>query len=90
MSAKSKDWLAEKHLLLKIGQSIADLNLQESVWGWMSNCLAGQIFETMDEFKDAVRRQWDLITDKYLQSLYRSLPKRYAAVIALGGAMTRY
>src|SRR4051812_9682599 len=67
-----------------------DLNLQENLWSWMSNSLAGKIFKSIDEFKAAVQRQWDSISDKYLQSLYRSLPKRYAEVIARGGEMTRY
>ena len=92
MSNKSKDWLSEQNVSIieDWPKYSPDLNLSESVWGWMSNSLAGQIFESLDDFKAAVKRQWDLITDKYLQSLYRSLPKRYAEVIARGGAMTKY
>ena len=47
----------------------------------------GSVAEGM---KKVMRKVWKGITTQYLQSVYKSMPRRMEAVIAAGGGHTKY
>lgn len=72
----------------------ADLNPIESVWGLMKKRLAGRhlISSTSDTLWAAVKEEWEALraTQGLVSSLYESMPRRVAEVIAGDGHLTRY
>ena len=49
-----------------------------------------QIATSKEGIKKVARKVWKAITPEYLNSLYESMPRRMAAVIAAGGGHTMY
>ena len=57
----------------------------------MSNAVVEQNPQTFDEFNDIlVDVWWYKIPQSYIQSLYKSMPRRIDAVINADGRMTKY
>ena len=68
-----------------------DLNPIENLWSFMSNAVVEQNPQTFDEFNDIlVDVWWYKIPQSYIQSLYKSMPRRIDAVINADGRMTKY
>lgn len=67
-----------------------DLNIIENVWGFMTSRMAGLPCSGAVDLRTLVVRTWDSITDRDIEHLYASIPKRYKAVIDCNGAPTRY
>ncbi|ETV69561.1 hypothetical protein H257_14797 [Aphanomyces astaci] len=67
-----------------------DLNPIENVWGVLARQvdLNGKQFDSVAELKVAIKREWENISQNYLQELIRSMPKRCVHVIQAKGGKT--
>uniref|UniRef100_A0A8R1EVX5 Uncharacterized protein n=1 Tax=Caenorhabditis japonica TaxID=281687 RepID=A0A8R1EVX5_CAEJA len=69
-----------------------DLNLIESVWGILASSVykTGKQYNSISEFKDAVKTEWSKIHPSYLENLSHSMPNRIFQVIQNNGGFTSY
>lgn len=67
-----------------------DLNLIENLWGWVQQEVDKMGCITFDEFEAAVKSKLAAVSKKHLTNVWRSMPKRLAAVIKAGGGPTKY
>ena len=69
-----------------------DMNIIENVWLYVKRKLQTRVgtIKSKDDLFAEIQRIWMDITPAYIQSLYKSLPKRILNVIRLKGYMTKY
>uniref|UniRef100_A0A8R1EIE1 Beta-lactamase domain-containing protein n=1 Tax=Caenorhabditis japonica TaxID=281687 RepID=A0A8R1EIE1_CAEJA len=69
-----------------------DLNLIESVWGILASSVykTGKQYNSISEFKDAVKAEWSKIHPSYFENLSNSMPNRIFQVIQNNGGFTSY
>ena len=67
-----------------------DLNPIENVWGFMKGRMAGHVCAGPRDLHRLVEYAWDSIPTRDIERLYKSVPERYAAVIASDGYPTRF
>lgn len=67
-----------------------DLNLIENLWGYVVPKVEAQGPASFKAFRAAVVKELLNVPLSYLESLYKSMPKRIAQVIALEGDKTKY
>lgn len=67
-----------------------DLNIIENVWAYTQAKVNARGCKTFEEFKDAVISELKSVPKAYIASLYKSIPKRIAAVIEKEGGKTKY
>ena len=93
VSAHTRNWLEANDIsCLGWPSRSPDLNIIENVWGVMAQrmYMDGKTYSNREELQNAVHDSWDSIETSFLQSLYNSIPSRLNAVIASGGAQTKY
>lgn len=67
-----------------------DLNLIENIWAWVQSKVDAMGCTTFDDFKQAVTDQLAAVPKDHLTSMYGSMAKRLAEVVANEGGPTRY
>lgn len=67
-----------------------DLNPIENVWAWVDAKVNALGCKTFDEYRQAVLEHFKKLPKTFITNLYKSLPKRMAKVIELGGNKTKY
>ena len=67
-----------------------DLNIIENVWAYVQAKVNSMGCHTFEEFKDDVITEIRAVPKQYITKLYKSLPKRMAAVIEGEGGKTKY
>jgi transposase len=65
--------------------SSPDLNLIENCWAYVQRKVDGQGHKTFEDFMAAVKYEVENIPLSMLRNLYKSMPKRVARVLELGG-----
>lgn len=65
--------------------SSPDLNLIENCWAYVQRRVDGQGHKTFEEFMAAVKYEVENIPSRMLRNLYKSMPRRVARVLELGG-----
>lgn len=84
-------FLQEKRIrILPWAGNSPDLNPIENVWGWVQNRLPRQLPRNKDDLFERIRATWDKVPLAYIRTLFRSMPKRVAAVITAKGGATDY
>ena len=89
----TQKWLAENNIpVLKWPPNSPDLNPIENVWGLLTRAVFanGRQFQTKDELKAEILKQWDLLCAETLCKLIKSMPNRIIDVISLKGGNTKY
>lgn len=82
-SASTKNWLVTNRIKKLDWPSYSpDLNIIENVWAILSrrvykNCVQ---YHTKEDLWIAVQREWDLISQSQIQTLFKCIPKRVAKV----------
>jgi hypothetical protein len=79
---------ADIQILLHPAQS-PDLNPIESIWEIMKQRLRGGSWKTVDEFKAAIQREWDRVTQSQIRKRISEMRWRCKQVIALDGKRIR-
>ncbi|KAE8214828.1 hypothetical protein CF319_g9065 [Tilletia indica] len=92
-SRHTKAWLAQHNLtVLDWPAQSPDLNPIEHVWRKLKEQL--KTYPTpaanLQQLKDRIQEQWDLIPADYIQRLVASMPARVEAVIKAKGRNTKY
>ncbi len=67
-----------------------DLSPIENVWGYVDSEVAKMGCKTFEDFKAAVDMKFRTLSHAMCAKLFKSVPKRMAKCIDLGGAMTGY
>lgn len=68
-----------------------DLNIIENLWAQMKKKIRLKRAKTKEDLKKIIVETWEQDMDKdYLKNLYKSMPKRIAAVIKARGGSTKY
>jgi hypothetical protein len=69
-----------------------DLNPIENLelWSIVQTSAEKHACKSMEDLQDKIAQEWDVVDKDLLRKLARSMPKRCAAVIAAGGAQTKY
>ena len=73
------DWLSDNEVpVLQWPPYSPDLNIIENIWGRVKKRIisASPRIETVTEIKKFVVKEWQEIPQKYIDSLYNSMPKR--------------
>lgn len=89
----TKEWLKNKNIpILEWPPNSPDLNPIENLWGILTRAVFanGRQFESKDELKAEILKQWDLITAETLTNLTKSMPRRIIDVISQNGSNTEY
>lgn len=67
-----------------------DLNLIETVWGWMKPMVSKKKPKTKEELKTAILNAWDDIKQESIQKLYHDMGVRLAELKASRGGYTSF
>ena len=67
-----------------------DLNSIKIFWSQIKHLQRKEQETSNKGIKKVARKVWRAITPEYFNSLYESVPRRMAAVIAAGGSHTKY
>ena len=69
-----------------------DINIIENIWLHIKRKLQGRVgrIENKDDLFREIHTIWTAITPQYVQSLYKSIPRRLQHVIRLKGHLTKY
>lgn len=67
-----------------------DMNIIESVWCTIMEKLRADPPSNMQQLRDRVVQHWNEIGPRYLQRLYRQMPRRVEALLAARGYPTKY
>ena len=67
-----------------------DLSPIENIWSYVQGNVDKQGCANFQQFKAAVLWEMANIPKTIISNLYKSMPKRVASVVALGGGKTRY
>ena len=69
-----------------------DINIIENIWLYIKRKLQGRVgrIENKDDLFREIHTIWTAITPQYVQSLYKSIPRRLQHVIRLKGHLTKY
>jgi len=92
-SKHTMQWLKERNIpILEWPANSPDLNLIENLWGILTRAVFanGRQFNTKEELKAEILKQWDMIREECLTSLVKSMPNRIIDVISLKGSNTKY
>eukprot|EP00976_Prorocentrum_cordatum_P104950 1194094-Prorocentrum_minimum.AAC.1 len=68
----------------------ADLNPIENVWAWLKRMVADGNYETIEEFKEAVRKAWWEIPQEHINACCGSVGRRLRLVAQAKGGYIRY
>ena len=77
-------------LLANWPPNIPDLNPIENVWAWAQTKVNSKGCKSFEEFQAAVDAALGSVPKRMLLQLFRSMPKRLARVVELGGGKTGY
>ena len=88
----SKKWHCEHGVILFLGWpgNSPDLNPIKSLWSQMKHLQSRERATSMAGLKRITLKVWNKITPAYLQSLYKSMPRRMQAVVDAQGGHTKY
>lgn len=93
---KSKDtltWLKDNGInVIDWPAKSPDLNIVENIWGIISNLLYSEKinYESIPALKEAIKKQFDLISLETISNLYESFPNRLTDVLLRkGGFLTK-
>ncbi|PIC43982.1 hypothetical protein B9Z55_004510 [Caenorhabditis nigoni] len=92
-SRSTMAWLAAKGIKdLSWPACSPDLNPIENLWGLLARRVYhnGRQFNNIGELKDALQKEWDLVTEQELKNLVASMPNRLIEVIQKNGGETSY
>ncbi len=67
-----------------------DLNVIENCWAELRRSLNGIRTRTVEEFWNAIKREWKNLDQDFIKALVESVPRRLAAVIEAGGGNTKF
>ncbi len=69
-----------------------DLNPIENLWGILARAVYadGKQYNSKEELKQSIRREWQKISPQVLKNLIESMPKRIYQLISLQGRKTKY
>jgi len=90
---KTKDFLAARKIPLLQWPAISpDLNPIEDLWGILSNKVYknGRQFDTVNDLKKALIKEWDQINPTTLQNLATSMPNRINQIFIKKGKHINY
>ena len=70
----------------------SDLNIIENCWAELVRGVYanGKQYQHVQELKNAIVREWDTLSQNYIQNLYKSMANRTIEVIENKGGCTRY
>lgn len=92
-SRSTMDYIARNHIKsMSWPAQSPDINIIENIWLYLKRklqCRKSRINSNADLFRE-VQAIWMDITVDYVQSLYKSIPKRILQVIKLKGHLTKY
>ncbi|CAI2350277.1 unnamed protein product [Caenorhabditis sp. 36 PRJEB53466] len=89
----TQNWLAAKGIKdLQWPACSPDLNPVENVWGLLVRRVYrhGKQYASVQDLKDALLIEWNLVTAAELKNLVSSMPKRLFQVIQKNGGETSY
>jgi transposase len=93
-AAAMKSWNEKKgssiSLLPNWPPNSPDLNLIENLWGYVGAKVQARGPTSFEAFKHAVVEELGSVPERVLKNLYKSMPRRIAQVIELGGDKTKY
>ena len=92
-SRETQEWLKSKQIsVLEWPANSPDLNPIENLWGTLTRAVFanGRQFNTKEELKTEIFKQWTLIKPRELTNFVKSIPNRIYEVIAKHGGNTRY
>ena len=88
---RSAAWLGNQPFQLMQWPAYSpDMNLIESVWGWIMRKLNNDPPETLQILRQRVQQHWDKITPDQLRRLYHQMPRRVGALRRCQGYPTKY
>ena len=69
-----------------------DLNIIENCWAQLSRSVyaKGKQFQTVEELKNCIERNWISFSRKFVKKLFKSVSKRLISVIQAKGGTTKY
>lgn len=69
-----------------------DLNIIENCWAQLVRGVYenGKQYQHVQELKSAIVREWDVLSQNYIQKLYKSIPNRMLEIIENKGGCTHY
>lgn len=84
-------WLTQNcPKLLRTPAQSPDLNIIEHVWEELARKLYESNFNSVDQLKQGIRREWNNITPEFCANLVQSMPRRLEAVIKAKGFASKY
>jgi transposase len=92
-SLHTKKWIDDSQIkVLEWPANSPDLNPIENLWGLLARAVYanGRQFNSREELKSEVLKQWDLMCEETLTTLVKSMPNRIIEVISLKGSNTGY
>lgn len=93
LQRQQKNWLRSKNIeVLECPAISPDLNPIENLWGILARKVyaKGRQFTTVEQLKDAIRKEWTNVPVLELHKLINSMPDRIFEVINKDGASTHY
>ena len=67
-----------------------DMNLIESVWGWILRKLNADPPSTLDQLRQRIQQHWGEVTPQELRRLYHQMPRRVQLLRRVRGYPTKY
>jgi hypothetical protein len=67
-----------------------DLNPIEHIWALIKRRLSGKVCRSREQLKEALQREWALVTKEYCMNLIDSMPRRIRSVLTSNGGHTLY